>query len=55
MVYIEIKLVSIKNILIKCNQCLSNFYVALKRLNSTQHCDQVTDVDSSVSGCNLQI
>ena len=41
----------------KCNQCLSNFYVALKRLNSTQHCDQTSEggADSSVSGCNLQI
>jgi hypothetical protein len=39
----------------KCNMCLDNFYVSLKRLSSNKHCDVVETKTYNNSGCDKQI
>jgi len=42
----------------KCNMCLDNFYVALKRLSSDDYCDESdtnTSTYSGGNGCEIQI
>ena len=38
----------------KCDQCLENFYVALKRLNSDHHCDEsAEELQGQRASCEL--
>lgn len=39
----------------KCDTCLNNYYVALKRLNSASQCDQDDETGGSQSSCSIQI